>query len=153
MIMTPTHYWLIAAVVFMALEAFGVSGIGFLFVGLGALIVGVALPMGILADDQIIAQFALAFAGAVATALLLWKPIQKLFPHNHNNIGYDDLIGSSGIVAAGGLVKGTEGNVLWSGTIMKAELAADAAVSSLPEGARVTIVKAKGAKLTVIPKP
>ncbi len=146
------YEWLIVGVVFIALEAFGIPGVGFFFMGIGALATGILLSLDWIGDEQIIVQFAVCFAIALASGVLLWRPIQKLFPSSKTSPGYNDVIGATAIVGAGGLRRGGEGIVLWSGTIMKAELAPDAGVSMLAENTAVTIIAVMGAKLIVSPK-
>ena len=68
----------------------------------------------------------------------------------HKRGGYSNIVGDVAVVAAGGLEKGTGGNVTWSGTIMKAELAGHS--QRLEEGAQVVISDVRGATLVVHPK-
>lgn len=145
----PRNMWLAVGVVLLLAEAIGASGVGLLFTGLGALAVGGALYGGMLASDAYVAQFALFFAVSAVWAALLWKPMQK-FRGQHKRSSYNNIVGDTAIVAAGGLSRTAGGNVAWSGTIMKAELAGHD--EALDEGAQVVITDVRGATLTVRPK-
>lgn len=148
--MTPTTLWLIAAVVFIALEAFGLPGVGFVFVGIGALMTGGALELGWLANEAVVNQFILCFAGAFLSALLLWKPLQKMRMGNGSQ-GYSNMVGEVAQAGANGISK-TTGEAIWSGTIMKARLADNAAIEQVAAGSQVVITDVVGATLIVKPK-
>lgn len=145
------YLWLIAGVVFLMAEALGASGIGLLFAGFGALVVGTALQLGFIAGEATITQFILFFAATAAFAFLLWKPLQR-FRLNHARGGYSNIIGETAYVGSGGLSRGKVGEVTWSGTIMQAELAHGVHTDRLDAGTAVTIVEITGAKLIVKPK-
>jgi membrane protein implicated in regulation of membrane protease activity len=145
------YVWLLAGVAFLAAEAMGVTGVGLLFSGLGAIVVGTLLSLGIVAADAHILQFTLFFVATAIWAGILWKPMQK-FKVRKNAPGYSNMVGDTAYVGSAGLTKGKAGEATWSGTIMKAELAPDASVDKLDAGQQVTIVNVTGAKLIVKPK-
>lgn len=149
--MTPTTLWLIAGVAFMLMEAFGLPGVGFMFAGLGAIMTGVGLQFGLIAEDATTAQWTVFFIATAFWAWLLWKPLQR-FHLNRQARQYQNMVGDTAYAGSSGLKKGAAGEATWSGTIMKAELAADAGVESIPGGAAVVIVDVKGATLVVKPK-
>lgn len=144
------YVWLIASVLLVAAEAFGVSGVGLLFAGLGALVTGAAVRLGWLAEDAYVVQWSLCFAATVVWALLLWKPLKALHKPKHG--GYQNMIGDTAYVGSNGLHGHKGGEVTWSGTIMKAQLAKHAGVESLDAGTPVEIVEVSGATLIVKPK-
>jgi membrane protein implicated in regulation of membrane protease activity len=148
--MTPTFMWLIAGVLLVIAETVGVSGIGLIFIGLGALVTGAAMQLGYIAEENTVLQFIVCFAATALWAVALWKVVGR--SRLSKDAGYSNMIGDIAIVGGNGLSKGNRGEVTWSGTIMHAELARDAATSSLPAGAQVIITAVKGATLTVIPK-
>lgn len=145
--MTPSVLWLIAGVILCAAEVVIGPGIGLFFAGLAALCVGMLVEGGAVDAANHLAQFAWFFALTVAWAAVLWKPLQR-FRSKTKSGGYRHMIGETAVVAGEGLIKGREGQVTWSGTIMKAELSADAA-ESVAAGMKVTIVDMQGAKLIV----
>jgi len=149
--MNITYLWLLAGVAFVAAEALGLPGVGMLFAGLGAITVGGALFLGMLGTDAQTTQFSLFFITTAIYALLLWKPLQKM------RIGkpgseYRNIVGETAYVGASGLDKHSGGEVTWSGTIMKAQLAKGTHTQSLEAGSQVVVVELSGATLIVKPK-
>ncbi len=146
------YIWLITAVVLMALEAFGLPGIGLMFAGLGALIAGMAIQTGLVSETNYLLQGIIFFLATAIWTALLWKPLQKWRIRLHQKPAYDSLVGGLATVHGAPLIKNREGQVMWSGTIMAAELAHDAAVDELPVGARVTVGDVRGSLVIVRPK-
>lgn len=146
--MSAFTLWLLAGIVFMAIEAIGIPGMGFLFAGLGALTVGVWLNFA--SDTNTITQFVIFFGATTVWAGLLWKPLQKFRVGKTG--GYNNIIGDDAFVGEHGLKKGAVGEATWSGTIMKAELSPDASVESLSSGDTATIIAVSGNKLILKPK-
>ncbi len=149
--LTPIYLWLIAGVVFVLFEAFGVSGVGFFFAGLGAIVVGAFLQAGWLLPEAHVIQFVVFFASTGFWAALLWKPMKK-FAFKHNAPGYSNMVGDVAYVGSAGLHKGVVGEATWSGTIMKAELSHVSPDASLAAGTPVLITDIKGNTLIVKPK-
>lgn len=147
--MTPSHLWLLTGVLLIVFEAFGLSGIGLSFAGLGALTAGGLIEAGAIAEGATVTQFAVCVISAAIWALLLWNALKKFKKHGSR---YSNIIGDTAYVGSSGLQKGIVGEVTWSGTIMRAELAKHSPVAVLEAGAQVTIVELIGAKLVVKPK-
>lgn len=146
--LTPMHAWLLAGAAFIAIEAFGVSGIGFFFAGLGALTVGIVIRLGIIDTGALLAQFAWFFALTAAWAALLWKPLRMFHTSRKGQLQpYNNMVGDTAKVGAGGLRKGHEGSAHWSGTIMRAEIAPEEMADFLSEGTPALIVRVEGNKL------
>jgi membrane protein implicated in regulation of membrane protease activity len=146
--MAPSLLWLLGAAVFFAIEAFGVPGIGFLFAALAAMSVALMIEVGILMPLDSTYQFAAFFCNTTLFAILLWKKL-KSWRMNPKAPGYSNMIGDRAVIAGSGLQPGHIGEVRWSGTLMRARLAEDAA--ALPVGAEVTITQVEGNVLTVKP--
>lgn len=146
--MTPSILWLAAGAAMLALEAFGVPGIGFLFAGLAAIIVGVAINSDVVGETAYVAQGALFFTFTAIFAALLWKKL-KSWRVNPASKEYQNMVGDTATIALSGLQKGALGQVRWSGTLMQAELDASEPAHGLPEGARVVITGVKGNVLVV----
>lgn len=145
------YIWLAVGVTFLAAEALGVTGVGLLFAGLGALTVGTLLNMETIAADAKLMQFIVFFASTAVWTIVLWKPMKK-FRLNKHAPGYSNIVGETAYVGSAGLTKREGGEVTWSGTIMKAMLIQDAAVERMEAGTQVVIVEVKGATLIVKPK-
>lgn len=145
--MSPTILWLVAGALFVTLEIFGLPGIGFLFAGLGALVVGALIEFGLLTANAVVLQFVIFFAFACVSAALLWKKLK-----NNKVPAYSNMIGTEAIVAFPGLSGNREGQVQWSGTLMRARLTPDAGVDVLSEGTYVTVKAIEGTLLLVTPK-
>jgi membrane protein implicated in regulation of membrane protease activity len=145
--------WLVAGVLFLLIEALGVSGVGFLFAGLGALVAGVAVQMGWTGEEAYLAQFIVFFISVALWAALLWKPMQKFrVGHGRHGGGYSNIVGDVAYVGSSGLSKKSGGEVTWSGTIMKAQLAKHVQAEMLEAGTQVVIEEVTGATLIVKPK-
>ncbi len=147
--MTSSVYWLLAASVFLALEAFGIPGIGFLFAGIAAFLVGIVVEIGLIAPLDYTTQLAVFLVTTSLMAVLLWKKL-KSWRMNPNAPIYHNIVGTDAIVTEP-LVVGQVGTVRWSGTLMRARLQ-HGTVSELHIGATVVIVAADGNVLTVAPK-
>jgi len=146
-----TYAWLIAGVALIAAEAIGISGIGLLFAGLGAIVTGAAIYLGWAADEAHVMQGVIFFAASAVWALLLWKPLQKFRMGKHGG-GYSNIVGETAYVGSQGLSKQKGGEVTWSGTIMKAQLVKNAHADKLEAGSQVTVVDVQGATLVVKPR-
>lgn len=150
-VMSSSSWWLFVGALFMALEAFGIPGIGLLFAGLAAVIVGGVMLAGIVAQDDYMLQFSLWFATTTLFALLLWKPLKRWHSTPSGGKEYSNMTGDTATIVEGALVKGKAGKARWSGTVMIAELATDAEVDEIPEGGRAVIAEVRGTVLILKP--
>ena len=147
------HYlWLIAGAVFLALEAFGMHGIGMFFAGLAAVLVGGLLEFGLIGQADYLLQFSIWFGTTCLFAILLWKPMKRWRISSPENGDYKNMLGSTATICDGPLEKGKQGKAHWSGTKMNAILSPDAAIASLAEGEEATVTAVKGNCLTLSPK-
>lgn len=146
--MSTPILWLIAGALMLALEALGIPGIGFLFAGLAAILVGTAVQSGIIGMEAYIAQIALWFTLTALFAALLWKKLKKWHISSKSS-DYQNMIGDNATIALSGLQKGAVGQVRWSGTLMSAELDPAESAHGLSEGTRVIITAVKGNVLVV----
>jgi membrane protein implicated in regulation of membrane protease activity len=144
----PAYWWLIAGAVFLAFEAFGIQGIGFLFAGLAAILVGLIVHYDLISHANLIAQFAAFFGITGLLAAVLWKKLKNWRSRSASG-DYRNIIGDMATVGKDGLSRGKIGQVSWSGTTMMAELSAD--YDHCDQGAMVEIVSVKGNKLIVKP--
>ena len=142
--------WLIAGVLALLAEIVGAAGFGLFFVGFGAITVGALVNQNMIVPDNHLMQVVVFFAATALWAAILWKPLQK-FRISRKSGGFNNIVGDTAMVGDKG-VSAHDGEVLWSGTIMKAQLAPDAGLSRLGAGAVVEIVDMRGAMLIVKPK-
>ena len=147
---TPLILWLVFGVALLIAEAV-VAGFGFLFAGCGALTVGLLLNLGVISIDDSLVQFVVFFATTALWALLLWKPVQKL-KNSKNKTSYNNIIGQIVEVVNNGLSKDNYGEVLWSGTVMRAKLAHNSSVESVEIGAKMLVQDIIGNVLIIVPK-
>ena len=147
--MSLSIYWLIGGAALLALEAFGIPGIGALFAGLAAIVTGLLIEFGALPADDLLAQGATFFLATVLFAALLWKKLKnwRLSPGGPR---YRNMVGDEAIVVDA-LSGDFTGNVRWSGTVMQARLQ-HGTVAELPIGARAVITAVDGNVLIVAPK-
>ncbi len=148
--LSPSLLWLIAGMVLIGLEVFGVPGIGLLFAGIAALITGVLVESGLMASDNYTMQFACFFVLTGISALLLWKPMQRWRTAPAAAGDYNNMVGDK-VVVIGDLARGKTGKARWSGTTMQARLIPDAVVDILPDGADAEIVAVDGNMLILKP--
>lgn len=148
----PSHWWLIAAGLFFAIEAFGLPGIGFLFAGLAAIITGILIEYGPLEQDEMLKQTASFMALTAAFTVLLWKKLKRWRTNPSADGHFSNMVGDDATVLADGIHMTRGGKVKWSGTTMMAELSETAEVESIAEGEKVTVVSVKGNCLIVAPK-
>lgn len=144
--------WLIAGAVLLALEAFGVPGIGFLFAGLAAILVGLLIHLDVIGADDLLLQGAAFFGFTTALAALLWRKLKAWRTNPNASDSFHNIVGDYATIGRGGLRKGETGQAAWSGTTMMARLDSAASCDELPEGATVTITAVKGNHLIVAPE-
>lgn len=147
----PTHLWLLVGAICLALEAFGIPGLGFLFAGLAGIVVAVLIHYQIIDEANYVAQLAAFFGLTGLLAAILWKKLKSWRMGSGKHSDYSNIIGDMATIGRDGLFKGRVGQVSWSGTSMMAELADDAPVDGCLEGDMVKIVDVKGNKLIVTP--
>lgn len=145
--MTPALIWLLVGLAFLALEAFGISGVGFLFAGLGAIATGILTQLAVFGTETWLGQGAWFFFLTVAWAALLWKKMKTFQLGRGGNQHYHNMVGDRVTVGAEGLAPGSTGAVTWSGTVMRAELAPGEAAA--PAGASLIIREVRGNVLVV----
>ncbi len=140
--------WLLVGAVFFVLEAFAISGVGFLFAACGALTLGGLLAFGVL--DPALSfwmQIAWFFGTTSLWALVLWKPIKHWMRGSKH--AYSNIIGTRAEVIEEDLEPGVLGKVRWSGTDMQARLVPGAIKEPVRVGAEVWIYETDGTVLLV----
>jgi membrane protein implicated in regulation of membrane protease activity len=143
------YLWLIAGATFLALEAAGVVGVGLVFGGLAAFIVGILIEFNVLSEHDLTIQLAIWFLATVILAFVMFRPLKKWRTNPESEDKFDNIIGTTAVVAPGGLMVGKPGRVHWSGTMMNAQVAPDSYAQAFLEGDHVTVVAIKGNQLVV----
>jgi membrane protein implicated in regulation of membrane protease activity len=132
--------WLIVGVILITLEFTALPGVGLLFAGVSALLVGILVESTGTNQSY---QWVIFLAATIIMTLLFYKPLRNY--QTNKDAKYSDIIGQSAIVT-GTLVPGVEGKVRWSGTTMKARLQS---ANTLIEGKSVKITAVDGNVLIV----
>ena len=143
-----TYVWLILGAAFIAFEALGVPGLGFLFSGMAAVSLGLIINFGWIENDSYAIQAGAFFGLTGVFAVLLWKPIYKNKPKDGE---INDVVGKIGTVLEGGIKKGEKGNISWSGSQFVARIADNSDCTEIPEGKEVKIISIQGNILMVEP--
>ncbi len=133
--------WLtILGVVSIILEMGFISGIGFLFIGIGALSVAGLIEFNIINKDNLLSILLALVSLSSLYFLIFWKFFKKAHMQTLKN--YNDIIGKEAVVIYSDIKGHTTGNVKWSGTIMNAQLVDTS--DFVKEGETVKIIKVKG---------
>lgn len=144
--------WLLVGAFLIILEAATSPGLGLFLAGLGALCAGILVKSHVVPASAGAAQIAWFFGFTTLWTIVLWKPLRHFQARQGRGSGgenFRDMIGETAIVGKGGLKPQELGQVIWSGTIMNAQLEG---TEALPEGAYVVIKSVSGTTFKVIPK-
>jgi membrane protein implicated in regulation of membrane protease activity len=145
----PSHIWLAIGVATIVFEFFVAPGMGVVFAGMGALVVGALLEAGLITTE--LDQLLVFVAATIIWALLLWKPLKNLVANKAAGKGESHIIGTEAVVAKGGVDK-LQGSAKWSGTVMNAKLAHESKVEQLKEGQIAEVAGLDGSTLILKPK-
>lgn len=148
MVMDIAIYWLIFGAFCFALEAFGLTGFGLFFAGLGAISLAILMQLGTPTNTEFVAQFAWFFGFTAVWTAVLWQPIKMLRMRKRSS-DYSNMVGDRCTVVEMPLIANKEGRVKWSGTMMIAELITGSQTVEVAIGDAVVIKEVKGNKLFV----
>ena len=133
--------WLtILGVTSIILEMGFISGIGFLFIGLGALSVAGLIEFNLIKEYNLLNILLSLISLSSLYFLIFWKFFKNAQMQDTKN--YGEIIGKEAIVIYSDIKGHTIGKVKWSGTIMNAQLIDTNYY--IKEGETVKIVKVKG---------
>ena len=133
--------WLtILGVISIILEMGFISGIGFLFIGLGALSVAGLIEFNLIKENNLLNILLALISLSSFYFLIFWKFFKNAQMQDTKN--YGEIIGKEAIVIYSDIKGHTIGKVKWSGTIMNAQ-ALDIH-HFIKAGEIVKIVKVKG---------
>lgn len=141
MTITPIEIWLAVGIIFILLEFTTLPGIGFLFLGFGAMSSSVIFYF--YPEMQNYQVVSVGFL-SLAWFLILWWPL-KFFVYGKNGNSekdYFDIVGMQAEVALKDINPGDIGQVYWSGTIMNARLNSKEKIAHV--GDKLYILEAKG---------
>jgi membrane protein implicated in regulation of membrane protease activity len=111
--------WLVVGLVSLVLEFAKLPGIGFLFIGLGALTNAILIYIY---PEFTKVQYAYFGLLSFLWLAVLWWPLKKYARSNHKKQEVFDIVGSQAQVVSMVLEPGMMGQIKWSGTIMNARL-------------------------------
>jgi len=119
---TPSMLWLLFGISLIILEFSQLPGIGFLFLGFGA--ITTAIMTNYLQAETMLTQFAYFGISSIAWFALLWYPMKKfLYQSEDANLKDSfDIVGAEVTVIKNDIRVGHLGQVLWCGTVMNAKL-------------------------------
>ena len=116
---SPSEIWLIVGLIFLIVEFTKLPGIGFLFLGLGALINSVLVYNYSVFEEYQYTSFGLV---SFLSFIVLWRPLKKYMYNKNSRGSHFNIVGSEVEVYANPLLPDKLGQVKWSGTIMNAKL-------------------------------
>lgn len=137
---TPAQIWLLAGIIFILIEFSTIPGIGFLFIGFGALSNAILIY-----NFPFFADYQLAGIGILSMLwlLILWWPLKVyMYGKKGKQKDYFDIAGSE-VKVFDSIAPGGMGLVEWSGTIMNARLE-DCEKQEAQVGQILYITKVKG---------
>jgi membrane protein implicated in regulation of membrane protease activity len=137
--MELNYIWLLIGSVLIFLEVIIAPGIGFLFSGLASITLGALITFGVIDDESsLLVQLAIFFALTILWAIILWRPLKKLIKKNKSS--YDNLVGTQAIIANNNILKGEIGEVIWSGTTMRAKISSNSVAEIINVNSKVVVL-------------
>ena len=137
--------WMILGVAMICLEMFIVTGMGFLFAGLGALTTFGMLEFQLI-ESNFVFNLAVFLTSSIAWWGVLWYPIKLL---KCSKSSYQGLVGSV-VTLSSDIQKGQIGSIVWSGVRMRAALDKEEQALLLKKGTRAKVARIKGNILYLI---
>jgi hypothetical protein len=122
----------------MALEIFGVQGIGILFTGFAAITVAFLIYLDPYIIDNIAIQLVYFFFATIGWAAVLWFPLKKMIRYDDDG-NYSHIINTYATTHMA-MKKNEIGEVVWSGTRMRAMIVDDDPEDMIPEKVTVKIM-------------
>lgn len=145
-----SYYWFALGAVLFLVEAVGVNGIGLLFGGIAATIIGLLIEINIVAQQSITIQWTIWFLITALMAIILYKPMKKWRTNPTSKDRFSNIIGDNAKVGVGGLMLGKPGKIYWSGTLMNAAIDESSKQEAFMEGDIVKIADIRGNQLLVV---
>lgn len=111
--------WSFIGMVLMALEIFGIPGVGILFAGFAAITVAVLIYRDPSLNENIGWQLIYFFISTAFWSAVLWIPLNKWIDYSNKKDDYTNMIGSLATTNIE-MAKGKKGEIFWSGTTVNA---------------------------------
>lgn len=153
----PDVVWAVVGVVLLVIEAFGISGIGLINLGLAAITLSLFIATDTL-DRRALSYKSMGFLYLGLTFLWFisrWLPVQfsgdQKEKTNQNRDSMIDVVGSTGAVVSRTLRRDRDGAIKWEGQTMYARIAPEMTVGSIPKGQQVWVTGIDGNTLLVRP--
>jgi membrane protein implicated in regulation of membrane protease activity len=144
---SAAEWWLIAGIICLIIEFTNLPNIGFLFLGLGAIFNGLILNFY---PCFLKYQYIIWLTSSLCFFIILWWSIKLNLYKKTSKTEYSDLVGKEVQVSSEKILPKEMGQVLWSGTIMNAQLINT--VMPVTKGETLVITKATGNTLICSPK-
>ena len=110
--------WSLIGMALMAIEIFGIQGIGILFTGFSAITVVFMIYLDPTLADDVGTQLFYFFLFTALWAAILWIPLNKFIRYSDNG-DYSNIINTYATTNKD-MIKGQIGEVVWSGTKVRA---------------------------------
>lgn len=143
------NIWLIIGVACLLLEVMAIPGIGFLFAGLGALLLGGLLTFGFITASELTDQLVYFLFFTAVWWGILWQPLKRATKRT-KGAPYENLADATGEVDdTRDLTPGKVGHIKWSGTRMRARIRPDSPTERIKNGETVWVHDQKDGILLV----
>jgi membrane protein implicated in regulation of membrane protease activity len=121
MLLNTSELWLVIGIILIILEFSQLPGIGFLFLGLGAIATSIIIDHW---PAEIFTQLTYFGINSLVCFLILWYPLKRFVYKSNKSLSREsfDLIGTKVTVVNKDICANEDGQVSWSGTIMNAQL-------------------------------
>jgi membrane protein implicated in regulation of membrane protease activity len=144
MLLSSTEIWLLIGIILIILEFTQLPGIGFLFLGFGA--ISASVITNYWQNETELVQFAYFGISSLLWFILLWYPMKAFLSKDKNKLSRDtfDIIGSQVIVENKDIKANELGQVSWCGTILNAKLIGRSNRDIAKIGDTLIIIEVKG---------
>ena len=136
---TMFWFWSIISLIFLIIEL-ATCTFGFIFITLGSLIVSLLLGLGIITNNNILCQLIIMLFFVIISFYIFYKTFKKSKIINTNTFKEN----ITAIVIEEDLVKGIEGKIKWSGTIINAIISQNCEVDKILINSIVVIENFRG---------
>jgi membrane protein implicated in regulation of membrane protease activity len=130
--------WSLIGMLLMGLEIFGLQGIGILFTGFSAITVAFLIYLNPDMVDNIGLQLVYFFFCTAGWATILWLPLKKIIRYGDNG-DYSNIINTYATTHKN-MKKNEVGEVIWSGTRMRAMIDDENPEDFIPEKTTVKVI-------------
>lgn len=133
-------FWLIAGILFIAMEVLYIQGFGFLFAGLASICVFLLMEFDVI-SHEFLADISVFFILTVLWGAVLWIPLKK--HSNANKASRLSKIVNSIVVVSGGDIHQNIGQIEWENMKFKAKISPKSKARYVQSGERVIATEIK----------